>query len=428
MLPTTTVGSLPVRLSYGAALIFTLASTGTNLIYGWSKGADLPGSVVWAAVSVGVSIVFALSWPALIRALDDRQWSRALIVFCALLLTGTYSVSAALGSAMGGRTNAAAEEKSIVDARGKAQAAYERARLELDPIAPARPATELQALIQTASDELAALAPARPPAELTALIEGVKLNPRSADCVAIGGSIKMRCPKLAEWRAEKARAEQRQKLSANMENWTDEKARAEQRQKLKADLDKASADLAELPAAKLANSDAVALASYLSALGVETTADRVNKLLVLLAVLVIECGGGLAMAVGMSLTAPERSGTPLRDQRPDKAGDIPRTASQAPAAPPMAPGGTAVALPVRPAVLPPARDQSAPCGTSEKRFLELLRDRGGHLLAGQRTLADALGISKTQVNRLLRNLSDAGRVAVNPGHRGTAIRLVEAVS
>jgi len=43
----------------------------------------------------------------------------------------------------------------------------------------------------------------------------------------------------------------------------------------------------------VANSDAVALAGYLSGLGVETTADRVNKLLVLLAVLVIECGGGL---------------------------------------------------------------------------------------------------------------------------------------
>ena len=96
--PTTAAGVWPARLCYAAAAIFSLASGGTNLIYGWNKGTDLPSSLVWAAVSLGVSIVFASSWPAFIRSVDGKQWSRAVMVLVALLITGAYSVSAALGS------------------------------------------------------------------------------------------------------------------------------------------------------------------------------------------------------------------------------------------------------------------------------------------------------------------------------------------
>jgi hypothetical protein len=43
----------------------------------------------------------------------------------------------------------------------------------------------------------------------------------------------------------------------------------------------------------MANSDANALARYLGAVGLEVTPDRLNDLLALLAVLIIEAGGGL---------------------------------------------------------------------------------------------------------------------------------------
>ncbi len=266
-----------------------------------SLGLDLGSSVVWASVSAAVSIVFALSWPALIRSLDAKQWSRALIVLVALILTGAYSISAALGSAMGGRANAAAEERSITDARTKAQEAYDRAKAELDRLAPAQAAVELQALIAAAAAELAALMPARPAGELRALIDGVRLDPRSGGCVAVRGSLGMRCPKLTQWIAEKARAEQREKLRMTTTALTDEKARAEQRERAKSELERSGADLARLPPPRIANSDAVALAAYLGAVGIDAPPDRFNKFLVLLAVLVIECGGGLALAVGMSL-------------------------------------------------------------------------------------------------------------------------------
>ena len=60
------------------------------------------------------------------------------------------------------------------------------------------------------------------------------------------------------------------------------------------------------PAARQANSDAAAISAYLSALGWSVHTDTLNKLLALLAVLVIELGGGASLAIGMALsqTAP----------------------------------------------------------------------------------------------------------------------------
>ena len=97
MAPASSSSRWPARAAYVAAAIFTLASGGTNLIYGWQKGADLAGSVVWAGVSLGVAIIFALSWPATIKSLEARRWSAAAMSIVALLLAGSYSVTAALG-------------------------------------------------------------------------------------------------------------------------------------------------------------------------------------------------------------------------------------------------------------------------------------------------------------------------------------------
>src|SRR6476660_2436395 len=119
--PTTTASPWPARCAY----IFTAASGLTNLNYGWQKGDTFATSLVWSGVSGAVAIVFALSWPALIRSVDARRWSATLISLVALTLSGAYSVTAALGSASGSRVNAAAAEAAITDARTKVQAAYD---------------------------------------------------------------------------------------------------------------------------------------------------------------------------------------------------------------------------------------------------------------------------------------------------------------
>jgi drug/metabolite transporter (DMT)-like permease len=76
----------PARAAYVASTIFIGASGSINVTYGWAKGETLAGSITWAAVSAAVATVFALAWPALIRSLDDRRWSAALIACAALIL------------------------------------------------------------------------------------------------------------------------------------------------------------------------------------------------------------------------------------------------------------------------------------------------------------------------------------------------------
>src|SRR5947207_12938376 len=88
--PTTTASPWPARCAYISAVIFTAASGLTNLAYGWQKGDTLATSLVWSGVAGAVSIVFALSWPALIRSVDARRWSATLISLVALTLSGAY--------------------------------------------------------------------------------------------------------------------------------------------------------------------------------------------------------------------------------------------------------------------------------------------------------------------------------------------------
>src|SRR5262249_10967523 len=211
-------------------------------------------SAVWGAVSVAVSIVFALSWPAFIKAVQRRQWTLAPMVLAALILTGAYSVTAALGSASGGRTNAAALETATTDARARAQAAYDVAKAERDGLKPSRPVGELEALLAARAAE------------------------RNCHVRMALGSRTVACSPPTTLATELGRAKRRAELEGKM--------------------DTARTELERIAAPKQANSDATALAGYLAALGVVASTETMNRLLVLLAVLVIECGGGLALAVG----------------------------------------------------------------------------------------------------------------------------------
>jgi hypothetical protein len=300
----------PARCAYAAAGLFSAASGITNLLYGITKGTDFGTSLVWGAVSAAVSIVFALSWPAVLMSADRKQWSRAAMAFIALLLTGTYSVSAALGSAMGGRTSAAIEAKDADDRKAKAQTKWSEAKAELSQLNAVKPDAELQALIDAAKAELGKLLATRTIAELEALMRrGCPAR------TALNGQAKASCPR---YEAELARAWEKRRLTSRITELLNDAGRAEQRQaerkeKPKAEMDNAAADLAHVGPAKVANSDAAALAMYLQGLGLTIDADRVNKLLVLLAVLVIKCGGGLALAVGMALSEGGLSGA-LREQ------------------------------------------------------------------------------------------------------------------
>jgi hypothetical protein len=351
-IPTTTASPWPARAAYFSASIFTAASAGTNVIYGWHKGVDTASSLVWASVALAVAVVFALSWPALMRCIEARCWSAALVSFLALVLAGAYSVTAALGSASGGRANASSIEAAAIGARVKAQAAYDGTKTELDALKPSRPVVELEALVEVA-------------------------KPQCRIVVTTGGRTTV-CAKSAALTAELARAKRRQELTAK--------------------LDRLVSELATLPPEREANSDAKALTRYLQATGMHVEADRLNDLLVLLAVLMIEAGGGLSLAIAMALSEL-----------------APNTAEQ-----------FEQGLNIRPEHLERQRVQEPARPVRMPDILSLLRHAGGTLRTTTRRLSDQLGRPAATVHGELQRLAAEGLITLSADRRGTFIGLAGA--
>jgi hypothetical protein len=308
----------------------------TKIVYGFGKGTDLPTSIIWAGVAAAVAVVFGLSWPALIQAVERKRWSAALLALAALLLSGSYSVTAALGSASGGRTQAAYEEKDTSDARARAQAAYDAAKAELAKLAPARTVGELEALKVRAQRQ-----------------------PHRFDCAAVNGSLALSCPKLDA-----------------------ELSRARTRERLQAALDKASGDLSAVPA----------LQRYLKALGADISTERLNDLLVLLTVFMVEAGGGLSMALGMALSGP--TSKPVQERTTPAATKDGRTVQPVPPSPSEMSGLT-----------------------------DWLRAQGGKAETSMRRLASVLGRSSSGVHEEVRRLVAIGAITSSSGPRGTKLAL-----
>jgi hypothetical protein len=344
-----TASPWPVRIAYLSAAIFTAASGGTNIIFGWSKGSDLPTSLVWAAVAGAVAIVFALAWPAVLKSLEAKRWSAAALSLLALVLAGTYSVTAALGSAAGGRMNAATTETATTDDRKKAQDAYDVAKAELATLKPTRTVGELEAM-------------------------------------------------RAGWKRAYPR-----------EPWAlePELARAKRRAELEAKMEGATKELKTTGPAKVANSDAKALSRYMAAVGVDITPEHLTDLLVLLAVLMIEAGGGLSLAVGMALSGASASAPVARE----------------------APASTDTG---RPATLPVDALHAQVNTTLQTHpvtvfrasdVLGWLQQHGGRAETSMRRLGDALGCSSSRAHNEVRRLVNTGKITAASTPRGTLLEL-----
>jgi hypothetical protein len=228
------------------------------------------------------------------------------------------------------------------------------------------------------------------------------------------------CPR---YDAERGIAWERQRLTSKIEEFGKEAMRAErrvgeQREKLKAAMESAAAELAKAGPVRVANSDAVALAAYLQALGLDIQADRVNKLLALLAVLVIECGGGLSLAVAMGLSTPI-------GQSLDKPVSTVGSAT----------GPLSTEVRRDRDICDPARRQECLTTSSIRtldthvrlvagvQLLALIKKSGGVLVCGQRSMAAALGCSKSWTNVVLHELARAGLITLSTGRAGTVARL-----
>jgi hypothetical protein len=338
-----------------------------NTAYGWSKGDTLPTQCVWAAIAAGSAVIFALAWPALSKAFEQRNWSAVAVAFVGLLLFGAYNVSAALGSAAGARTNASTAETATTDARQKAQASYNAAKAELDTLKASRPVAELEPLVEAA----------RPVCRV----------------IAVSGKRETICAKPAALVAELGRAKRREQLEAT-------KA-------------KATADLAANKA-RATNSDARALATYLTGLGWEVSEDRVNKWLVLLAVLLVECGAGISATIGLALSAPAAASQSGRRHAAAETA-VAAPVSQLNAAP------ATVASQIGP---PPAKAAGAVTAASHSgsAILAAVSHAGGRF-ESIRKLADQIGRPRSAITAEVQAMVAGGLVTMARGRHGFVVAL-----
>ena len=140
----TTDTLIPWCLAVAAGVTFTLASAGTNLLYGIAKSPELPLQIVWGAVAVAASIALALAPAALLRS---RSVAGVLFSLAAIALFGTFSLSSALGSFFGGRAATEVQQSTANGTRTRLEKAYDTARIELEGLAAARPVAELEAVV-----------------------------------------------------------------------------------------------------------------------------------------------------------------------------------------------------------------------------------------------------------------------------------------
>jgi hypothetical protein len=188
---------------------------------------------------------------------------------------------------------------------------------------------------------------------------------------------------------------------------------------LEAKIDTASAELAKFQPARVANSDAKALQRYLLAVGVDMTPERLNDLLVLLSVLMIEVGGSLALAIGIALgDAPPGRTAALVSIQPEQP---PKRALNA-----LNSAGAAIETLPAPVFKPSVQLRSDPAPAVQAAdIVGLVRGAGGTLRTTTRRLGVQLGRPAASVHGELRRLATAGLISLNADSRGTMIALAK---
>jgi hypothetical protein len=255
------------------------------------------------------------------------------------------------------------------------------------------------------------------------------------------GRLKANCPK---YDVELARAWERQHLTSKIAELTKDDDRVEQRHterrdRAQAAMDKASGELAVIQPARIANSDSKALTRYLDALGLEVGPDRLNDLLVLLSVLMIEAGGGLSLAIGMALSG---ASGPAVTEMDGEVTDAPRTTATGASEPAAARPAVPDTYPVVPAgTRTPAGQVGPDCPTGVVGTLRTVRPTvvaavralesdvlarlaaSGGVVEGVRRLAEALGRPRSTVSDECRRLAATGHLTMTRGRRGTVLAL-----
>jgi hypothetical protein len=363
LLGTNNLSTLIARI---AAVALVLASAGFGALYAWGMGSDHgPAFAILAVVmALGLEIAKPL---AVTGALDAfRAWSpiRGLALALVGAVAVTYSLTAELSLMAGARGDKVAERVASNAMATTADA--ERARLTI---------------------ELAAIGQTRPSAAINSELAAILTDKRLQDCEGWLESTRLRtkCVEVVSpLKSELATAEKKEKLEAEL------------------------ATLRATPHGTQVTADPAshAIATYLAALCIRVDPAVLSEWIVLVPVLALEVGSAFAgLLVGGSppntLIRVRSTPTPEKPAKPEQILE------------PESVQSTVQTTPIRLAV----------SNVPAERLLELLMEKGGSLLTGQRVLAQALGMSTGGVNALLHSLADQGSVTLRIDKFGTQVAL-----
>ena len=323
-------GALANLALYAAATALAAAAIQTGWTYGYERA-----GILGALSGVAAVLAVAVSPSLAVAATTNRQWSRAASAIALFVLAGAFSISGALGNAASVRMAAVTVANKAAGDRERQQAAYDAARQELASLPVTRPAGELHALIAAVSGKIGA-----------------------TDC--------------GTWVASKetrAACTARQPLMIEL-------ARSERRAHLEAVAERAAVSLSAAPSARAANTDATAIAALIARLGWPVDPGAVTDLLLVIQVLLLELGAGLALAAVSQL--------PVMHVTAESVQQATDTGTDKPASNPPIPGA-------------PTADSSA----ADRRQAIIEQLKVGALEGRQADLASALGIPKTTLRRIV---------------------------
>lgn len=352
---------------FGAASLL-IASAGLGATYAWQTGAHhgvLLGSLL-VLFALGLEALKPLSISYAFDAF--RQWK--LVQGAALTILGLvavgYSLSAQLSLVSTSRFDVVAERLADTDKARKASERYDRSRLELLTLEPAKPKAEL--------DE-----------QILSLLAVAGTN----NCEKIDGPVTQRlCPKVAALKIEASRAGRREKLEATMLE--------------------AEKEAAKVPAASSPDPAAAALVVYLALVGMVVDPTLLSNLIVLVAVVALEVGSALSLVMVRAVSP----GSVNRQVQEVKAEVV-----QPPLSAPLVQVVHAEAKLV-------SEDAETAREDVKRRVLTHLKTSGGRVVGSQRGLAKLINADKTTMRRAINSLTMAGIVAMEATRNGTMLRLV----
>jgi hypothetical protein len=367
-----------------AAILLIFSSAGFGAHFAFTQGIHHSPALGVFAVAMALGLEFAKPYAVenAIACFGQMVFGRA---FAMTVLAGVailYSLAAELSLMATTRGDAVAERAAYADLAQKARDRYARAE-----------------------NELAALAPSRPAAEVQGLIDGVLLNPKAGNCASTNGPYTREwCPKVAGWRSELGRANQRAKLEATMAE--------------------AEADTKAVHAVKSPDPGAAALSTYLGMFGLSIPAAVLSEWIVLVGVVALEVGAALSVVLVQSTSVPKGSVQQdvMAEAKPVVDGSLPATLPATPT----------IDLPAAPSKNDDFTEENALAGSLPSTSANGARDRLLHMLSGgqgvvrgcQAELGRALGVSRTRVRQLLSELVAAGAIKVRSSSTGTTISLV----